>query len=306
MAVDSCGRLLKRWRQPKQNIKMRLIADSGSTKTEWALTDKEQLTAHVFTQGINPFHQSSGDIEGIVRGELLPRLAEAGFGGDDVTAVSFYGAGCMPATQPDMQRVLTGVFTQAHSIEVAGDLLAAARSLCRHERGVAAILGTGANSCLYDGVNVVANIPPLGYIMGDEGSGAVLGKLFFNALYKGFLPIAVRECFEDEVKMTYPQVIQRVYREPMANRFLASVSPFIARHKAQWPELSQLVVDNFRAFFRRNISRYQFSELPVNATGSVAFAYQNELSAAARAEGYVMGKIEKQPMPGLIAFHADC
>ena len=189
---------------------------------------------------------------------------------------------------------------------MAGDLLAAARSLCRHERGVAAILGTGANSCLYDGVNVVANIPPLGYIMGDEGSGAVLGKLFFNALYKGFLPIAVRECFEDEVKMTYPQVIQRVYREPMANRFLASVSPFIARHKAQWPELSQLVVDNFRAFFRRNISRYQFSELPVNATGSVAFAYQNELSAAARAEGYVMGKIEKQPMPGLIAFHADC
>ena len=284
---------------------MRLIADSGSTKTEWALTDGEQLAAHIFTQGINPFHQSGDDIERILRGELLAQLANAGFSSDDVTAVSFYGAGCLPATEPDMRHVLQTVFKRAEDIEVAGDLLAAARSLCKRERGVAAILGTGANSCLYDGTNIVANIPPLGYIMGDEGSGAVLGKHFFNALYKGFLPIAIRECFEDETRMSYTQVIQRVYREPLANRFLASVSPFIARHKSEWPELRQLVVDNFRAFFQRNIRRYQFSELPANATGSVAFAYQSELLEAAKAEGYEMGKIEKQPMPGLIAFHAD-
>ena len=278
-----------------------LTADSGSTKTTWVGQANGQEMFRHQTPGINPFMLDEAAIKDLLRNdatqtEKAPQVAD----------IRFVGAGCRGAQCDVVRKALQKVFAEAQTIVVDSDWAGAAHALLPEGTGIACIMGPGSNGGLFLRGKMVHNVSPLGYVLGDEGSGAVLGKLFFNALYKGFLPIAVRECFEDEVKMTYPQVIQRVYREPMANRFLASVSPFIARHKAQWPELSQLVVDNFRAFFRRNISRYQFSELPVNTTGSVAFAYQNELSAAARAEGYVMGKIEKQPMPGLIAFHADC
>ena len=160
-------------------------------------------------------------------------------------------------------------------------------------------MGTGANSCLYDGHAIVKNTPALGYILGDEGSGAVLGVKFLNALYKGFMPEQVLADFQQDMKLTVADVITRVYRQPMANRFLASLSPFIKSH-LDVPEVRQLVVDNFRSFFHRNIAPYDRPDLPVSFVGSMAYHYADQLTEAATAEGFRMGKILKSPIDGLI------
>ena len=276
---------------------MKLIADSGSTKTDWVLTDGAAVRGCFQTQGLNPFHQSEDDIMAILRQELLPQLPNL-----PSFDVFFYGSGVRPELEPLMQRALRAVLSGASAIEVHGDLLGAARAVCGADEGIACILGTGSNSCLYDGRQVVANIPPLGYILGDEGSGAVLGVRFLNALYKGFMPDALVTEFQNDIKMSMADVIARVYRQPMANRFLASLSPFIRRH-TELPQVHQLVVDNFRDFFRRNVLRYQRPDLPVGFVGSIACSYDDCLHEAAMAEGLTLGRIMKTPIDGLVAYH---
>ena len=179
--------------------------------------------------------------------------------------------------------------------------MGAAHALCGHQEGIACILGTGANSCLYDGERIVQNTPALGYILGDEGSGAVLGRKFINALYKGRLPQGLREVFEQEMNLTMSTVIQRVYKEPQANRFLASLSLFIGKH-LDMPEVRQLVVENFREFLRNNVKPYGRPELPVSFVGSMAYHYESELREAVQLEGLVVGKILKRPVSSLIRF----
>lgn len=200
-----------------------------------------------------------------------------------------------------MARLLLSVLPGA-SVEAHGDLLGAARAVCGQSAGVACILGTGANSCLYDGNDIVQNTPPLGYALGDEGSGAVLGIRFLNALYKGFMPDAVATDFQRDMNMTTADVIARVYRQPMANRFLASLSPFISSHLHE-PQVRQLVVDNFRDFFRRNIVQYGHRDLPVGFVGSMAFHYAEQLAEAAACEGFSVGRVIKSPIDGLAAYH---
>lgn len=277
---------------------MFLIADSGSTKTDWALVGVGgKVLRSVKTQGINPFHQTESDIRMILHNELAAALPE-----DDVERVYFYGSGCRLELEPMMVRLLGEHFSHARQIEAHGDLLGAARALCGRGEGIACILGTGANSCYYDGERIVENTPPLGYILGDEGSGAVLGRLFINALFKGGLPHELRDDFLNESGMTMADIIARVYREPMANRWLASTSLYIYKHMA-CPELEQLVIDNFREFFRRNIRPYGRQTLKVGAVGSIAYFFEKQLSAAARMEGYEMGKVMRTPIDGLLLFH---
>lgn len=278
---------------------MILIADSGSTKTDWCIEENGSIVLRAATQGINPFHQEWDTIATIVNDELLPQLGEA-----EIDHVYFYGSGCREEQVPAMQRLLGRVFTQAGRIEACGDLLAAARAVCGKSEGIACILGTGANSCLYDGQRVVKNTSPLGYILGDEGSGAVMGKLFVNAAFKGKLPEALRNEFLEESHLTMNEIIRRVYCEPMANRFLASFAPFI-RHHLSNPLLRKLVVDNFRELFRRNVEQYGRHDLKVGAIGSVAFYFSAELTEAAAAEGFTMDKIMRSPMEGLVRFHAN-
>ncbi|MBR1484488.1 MAG: ATPase [Prevotella sp.] len=275
---------------------MKLIADSGSTKTDWALVNDEGSVLFLHTQGINPIHQDEAAITAILTGELLPQL-----GGATVSQLFFYGSGVRPTEQPLMQRLLAQA-TGAQTVEAHGDLLGAARALCGDAEGVACILGTGANSCLYDGCRIVMNTPPLGYILGDEGSGAVLGITLLNALYKGILPEGLRQEFEAQYSLTLTDVIDRVYRQPMANRFLASLSPFVHAH-LQEPAVSDLVVGHFRRFFARNLSAYGRSDLPVSAVGSLAFYYGQQLRQAALAEGYELGRIERSPISALVAYH---
>ena len=283
---------------------MTLIADSGSTKTDWLLQAEDGTCApSVFhTQGINPIHQSDEQITAILRDELLPLI-----GGERLSSVLFYGSGVRTDQEERMVRLLTQSLTDdAHSdlltaapprIEAHSDLLGAARALCGSHEGLACILGTGANSCLYDGQRIVANTPPLGYILGDEGSGAVLGVRFLNALYKGRLDSQTKADFESVLQMSLTEVIDRVYRQPLANRWLASLSPFIHDHLAD-PAIEKLVTDNFADFIARNIEPYQRRDLPLQAVGSIAFYYETQLRKAAHTAGYEVGTILRSPLEG--------
>lgn len=273
---------------------MFLIADSGSTKTDWTLVDGEhqEVVAEYHTQGINPVHQSGDTIR-----ETLSTVPVS----TTPDTIFFYGAGCTEAHIPAMRQLLSDIF-QTSDVEVNSDLLGAARSLCGRAAGIACILGTGANSCLYDGDRIIRNTPALGYILGDEGSGAVLGRLFVNALYKGQLPAVLRDTFEQATGLDVSTIINKVYREPMGNRFLASLSTFIGQH-LDCESLRQLVVQNFRQFFRNNLVPYDASHLPVGAVGSIAWHYRDLLAEAAAAEGFHLGTIVQSPMRGLVSYH---
>lgn len=299
---------------------MILIADSGSTKTDWTLLHftnshlKSEVIATFHTQGITPIHQTAGDIRQILERELLPQLSS--FPRAKLIAsgvlenpllqnlhLYFYGSGCTPAHVPMMIQLMIEELSPK-TVEVHSDLMAAARALCGHEAGMACILGTGANSCLYDGERIIQNTPALGYILGDEGSGSVLGRFFLNAIFKNPALADVRDEFLKVKKLELKDIIQKVYREPMVNRWLASLSPFIMEHIDN-PYIKQLVVDNFRDFFRKNIVPYNRPDLPVHFVGSMAHHYYDQLEEAARAEGFIMGNILQSPIEGLITYHSS-
>ena len=299
-------------------MSMILIADSGGTKTDWTLLfspypTRWDVVSTFQTQGINPIHQTPDVIRQILGQEMMQQLssfsraAMINAGALELPSLSqvevfFYGSGCTPVQAPVMKQLLSQFF-QAEKISVKSDLMAAARALCQHEPGIACILGTGANSCLYDGNDIVRNTPALGYILGDEGSGAVLGRLFMNAIFKNSAFADVREAYLAETKLTQADIINRVYREPLANRFLASTSLYIYEHLDN-PLLRDLVVENFRQFFRVNIVPYQHQDLPVHFVGSMAYQYQELLSLAAGQEGFHIGQVIKSPMEGLIKYHS--
>ncbi len=274
---------------------MKLIADSGSTKTDWCVVDGGEVVFRTAGHGINPFQQNDAEVENIVDNEFRSSFD----GVERIAEIEFYGAGCRDGMVPRMERLLRKLFVNAVRVEVCSDVLGAARALFGDREGIACILGTGANSCLYDGRRIMANVPPLGYILGDEGSGAVLGRQFINALFKGGLPAAMRDEFLSETGLTLADIINKVYREPLANRFLASTSVFIRNHLEN-KALRCLVVDNFKSFFKCNVNLYGCRDLPVGAVGSIAFYYKSELLEAAEAEGYKVGKVIKSPMEGLV------
>jgi glucosamine kinase len=275
---------------------MILIADSGATKTDWCLAEDGVALQRITTQGINPFHQDADTIRHILIDELLPALNDV-----DIDSVAFYGSGCRAEKISVIENLITELFPQS-DVEIQGDLIAAARALCGRTPGIACILGTGSNSCLYDGEKVVKNTPPLGYILGDEGSGAVLGRLFVNALYKGRLSQAVEEDFIKEMHIPLSVLINKVYCQPLANRFLASMSIFIHRHIDD-VQLRGIVIENFRSFFRVNVLPYGYGNYQVGAIGSVAYYYQKELVEAGRTEGFDVVCIQRSPMEGLVKFH---
>ena len=264
-----------------------IIADSGSTKTDWLIGSKR-----ISTQGINPIHQDDDTIIAILNNELLSHLSPLT---SHPQTIRFYGAGVRPEQEERMERLLAQVFPKATSIEAKSDMLGAARALCGKEEGLACILGTGANSCLFDGKHIIQNTPPLGYILGDEGSGAVMGRMFLNALYKNRLYEGAKEEFEQFLKLNMANVIERVYRQPMANRWLASLCPYIRQHLDQ-PSVQEVVVQNFRLFIRHNLAPYRRPHLPINAVGSVAHFFRPQLEQAAATEGYTIGQILRSPL----------
>lgn len=274
---------------------MYLIADSGSTKTQWCMIENGRREV-MYTSGINPVYQSYEDILQLLEQEFGGR-------GKKAEAVYFYGAGCaFPEKNGQVKRALKDFFT-APQVEIASDLLAAARSLFQHSVGVACILGTGSNSGYYDGNDIVRNVPPLGFILGDEGSGAVMGKRLVADVLKGVLPEELRECFFEEYRYSYPEIIDRVYRQPLPNRFLASFTPFLKKHIA-CPEIENMVSAALEEFICRNLLQYRdIRRLPVSFTGSVAFHFQGQLTRLLKKYGLCPGRICQAPMEGLITFH---
>ena len=298
---------------------MILIADSGSTKTDWALLYQPYPSAkcellHSFqTQGITPVHQTGAQIRQVLEQEMVPQLSKFSrarladtqlLEGSLLTKIHvfFYDSGCTPDHVPMMVQMLSELFSP-QNVDVHSDLMAAARALCQHEAGIGCILGTGANSCLFDGEQIVQNTPALGYILGDEGSGSVLGRMFMNAIFKNPDYADIRDAYLHDQRLTQADIIRKVYSEPMGNRFLASTSLYIEQH-LDHPLLRQLVIDNFRAFFRANLNPYRRKDLPVGVVGSMAFHYREQLEEAARLEGYTLGNILKSPMEGLITYHS--
>ena len=279
---------------------MILIADSGSTKTDWCVVENGVLVQQIFTKGTNPFFQSEEEISNEIATALLPELKT-----DEFDAVYFYGAGCgFPDKIEIVHRAISKQLKVKGNVEVATDMLAAARGLCGREAGIACIMGTGSNSCYYDGENIVANVSPLGFILGDEGSGACLGKLMVGDLLKNQMNPELKEKFLKQFDLTPADIIDRVYRKPFPNRFLASLSPFLAQNINE-PCVHELVLNSFKTFFKRNIMQYEnYQNLKVNLIGSVAFYYKEVLAEAAEAMGIQLGTIIQSPMEGLIKYHA--
>ena len=275
-----------------------LIADAGSTKTDWAVLAPDGGVSLISTQGINPFMLSAAQISGILQTELLP-----GMPGIAPSAVHFYGAGCAGAGIAVVEEALRGLFSAAE-LHVASDLLGAARALCGHGDGIACILGTGSNSCLYLDGAIRANVSPLGFILGDEGSGAVLGRRLVGDVLKRQLPETLCQDFEKEYQLTAADIIQRVYRSPLPNRFLASFAPFLSRHRYE-PAVQALLEEEFARFFRRNVCAYRRPDLPVHFAGSIARHFQAEVFAAARSLGLQPGRVEAAPMEALVRYHLD-
>ncbi|MGN0223792.1 MAG: ATPase [Muribaculaceae bacterium] len=278
---------------------MILVADCGSTKIDWCLLNNGKVEKQVFTLGMNAVMLTEEEMRTRLADELAPEMA-----GYPIEEVYFYGAGCIsPEVCGNVARAIQANIPDTKIVEVHTDLLAAARALCGRTPGIACIMGTGSNSCYYDGEKICDNVSPLGYILGDEGSGAVLGKLLIGDVLKNQLPKDLCEKFLQQYELDRMTIIRRVYKEPQGNRFLASITPFLIQNIDR-PEIHALVLNSFKAFFVRNIQQYKnYSELSVNFIGSIAYYYREVLEEAAAQCGCTVGSIIKSPMEGLIKFH---
>ena len=229
--------------------------------------------------------------------ELVPYIPSA----CEVSKVHFYGAGCMDPYRSELIKILKDIFPNAE-ITAESDLLGAARALCGKDPGIVCILGTGSNSGLYDGKHIINNISPLGFILGDEGSGAVLGRTLIGNLIKGDMPSGLLEDFLDFFHLTIPEIIDKVYRKPRPNLFLASLVPFIQHHR-EIPQIHDMLVSSFRQFITRNVCHYGHREMPVNFVGSIAHTFKRELSESIEAEGLILGEIIQHPIQNMAKFH---
>ena len=279
---------------------MILIADSGSTKTDLCVVENGQPIQQISTKGINPFFQSEEEISNEIATSLLPQLKT-----NALDAVYFYGAGCgFPDKIAMVHRAITKHLQIKREVEVNTDMLAVAHGLCQHEAGIACIMGTGSNSCYYDGKQIVSNVSPLGFILGDEGSGAVLGKLLVGDILKNQMTPELKEKFLKQFSLTPADIIDRVYRKPFPNRFLASLSPFLAQNIDE-PCIHALVLGSFKSFLKRNVMQYEnFRNSKVHFIGSVAFYYKTILAEAAQEMNIQLGTIIKSPLEGLIKYHS--
>ena len=277
---------------------MKLITDSGSTKVDWRAIRDDGTVVSILTEGINPVFQKKEYITDIFRLKLVPEL------GTGVKEVYFYGAGVVSAAISD---VLAGCFKEVFPDSVcyaASDVLAAARALCGHSEGIACIMGTGSNSCFYDGHAIVKNVKAGGFILGDEASGGVLGRKLIADYIKGLLPEEIEKEFVSRYGLDYAGIVEKVYKQPLPSRFLASFSPFLNEFRNH-PHIDRLLRTSFDEFFKRNIYQYDYKNYKVNLVGSVAYYYQDILKEVAVRDGVAIGKILKSPIEGLVEYHKE-
>ncbi len=277
---------------------MILIAVSGSTNTKWALfaNNNVQKSSVFYTRSINPLLMSRIEIARIIKKDVLPRIS-------DVEKIFFYGIGC--STEKARAEVFTAISQNFPAVdcEVRSELYAACHSLLGKSDGIACILGTTSNSCFYESGNIKLNVPSLGYILGNEGSGAYLGRHLVSDLLKNQLTESLKETFFNEYQTNQKEIIENVYQKPYADVYLASLSEFLKRHIDE-PECYNIVYDCFCKFFDRNIVMYDFPKhLPVNFVGSIAYHYKDILENVACEYGYWIDKIEENSISGLMNYH---
>lgn len=277
---------------------MRLIADGGSTKTDWRLLHEGREFKQVQTTGFNPYLVTSEQIEEILWKELQPFIDN-----NAVSELYYYGAGCStPSKNMVIERAFEKVFENAH-FHIEHDLLGAARAVCGNAEGIACILGTGSNSCFYDGYSVTSHIFSLGYFFGDEGSGAYMGKQLLSSYLHNELPGDLASSFYDIHKLTNENILDAVYNKPAPSRFLASFSKFISDNRNH-PFIDTLIRENFRSFYKYQVAFYpRHQEVPVNFVGSVAYHYQDILQEIGHEFGITVGKIIQAPIDGLVEYH---
>lgn len=276
---------------------MILIADSGSTKTHWRTIDANGAIEQAQTKGFNPYYQSKEELQQELQTSLRTQIQA------DIRQIFYYGAGCNNSTQNDMVRdALAGVFAAA-DIEVHSDLLGVARALCGRQSGIACILGTGSNSCYYDGQHIIDNIPPWGTWLGDEGSGSVLGRHLVVAYLNNEMPETLNRSFTKRYPNLRDTVLDHIHNQPYPNRYLGQFSKFLFHHLAD-PWVHQLVYENFELFITRKVLKYpQSKEVAVHFSGSVAFYFNGILRQAAQDQGLTVKNILENPIAGLALYH---
>jgi len=280
---------------------MIIIADGGSTKTNWCLVTEEGKKVYFNTEGYNPYFSST---EYIIQSlnESLPTDLEK----DAITEVNYYGAGCSTDEMRNIVKVaMEAVFTKS-KVYIGHDLLAAARALLGNTEGFAAILGTGTNTCLYDGKDVVMNIDSGAYILGDEGSGCYIGKKLLTDYLRGYMPEPVRNLFWETYKLTPDDVNEQVYTQPRANRFCASFSKFVYDNNVHIEYSRNLVRTSFEDFFRNLVTHYpNYQKYSFNCIGSVGYNFRNVLEELVVENGMVVGNIIRSPIDNLVKYHLE-
>jgi len=277
---------------------MIIIADSGATKTDWRVIDNGKIINELQTIGFNPYFVTSADIKDTLEKELFPF-----FDNEAANKVFFYGAGCSFEQKGNIVSDALEDFFQNARIYIEHDLLGAARALCGREKGIACILGTGSNSCLYNGTDIIENVPSLGYFFGDEGSGAQIGKILLTAVLKNELPSEIKSAFDSQFGLTFEKILDIIYKKPMPNRFLASFAEFVGQN-IHHPFLQEIVRNCFHDFFRCQLTKYTgYKEAPVHFVGSVAFHFSSLLTEVAAGYGISIGNVKRSPIGGLVKYH---
>ena len=276
---------------------MILIADSGSTNTNWRIIDAQGNVEQAQTKGFNPYFQSSEEIQAELQESLKPQV------GTMVKEIHFYGAGCNnEAKNMVVETALTGVLGNV-MVFVNSDLLAVARGLCGREPGIACILGTGSNSCYYDGDKIVHHIPPWGTWLGDEGSGSVMGRKLVIYFLNKELPDLLMSSFEKRYPDLKETILEHVYRQPYPNRYLGQFSKFLFDHMKN-PFIYQLVYGSFQEFLKRKVLKYPSAqECPIHFSGSIAFYFNTILRQAAGDLDLHIKNITENPIAGLTLYH---
>ena len=281
---------------PTDTIKV--IAESSSTRTEWALVQGDKIIEHAYTEGLNPFFQTRREISHIIRLGLPPEFFKRRW-----SHVYYYGAGC---SNPEKNKIVESSLVAQFKtpVTVDSDLVGATRGLLVHEPGLACILGTGSNSCLYDGNQIIKHVRSGGYILGDEGSGAAMGRLFIGDLLKGFVPSDIRDSFVEKFNLNVDLLMDEVYNNPHANRNLRNYGVFLSDH-LQNEYVYRLVFNEISRFFERTILQYDYQNYAINFVGSVACQFSEVLLSVASKYGANIKKIVRASMPGLVIYHTS-
>jgi N-acetylglucosamine kinase-like BadF-type ATPase len=277
---------------------IKLIADSGATKTEWCVINGNKKTIFI-TQGMSPYFITAEQMQNIIKEELYPKLKQK------IDEVHYYGTGCANADNAkSVKKVFKNIFPEAN-ISIDHDLMAAAKALCGKEKGIACILGSGSNSCYFDGKKIIKNSPGLGFILGDEGSGAYLGKKVIQYYLYNTFDEDLMARFDARFVTNKTEILNAVYKNPLPNRYLATFAIFLAENRGHYM-IENIIEDGLNDFFFNHVYKYKESwTLPVHFVGSIAYGFKDVLIELCKSYQLQLGKVIKNPMQGLIDYHGS-